>query len=104
MLMSMKKEASGRRSAKVEVEDLANQSAAERRSAEAELGGLIDKLVPAHRRLSPTRFIDLEAAATLARLKIASLIDEAIALNSVPFATAGRGSVVIRSTSAKKVA
>ena len=47
------------------------------------------------------RSIDMEGASTLARPEVASLIDEAIARNPVPFARAGRGSVVIRSTSAK---
>lgn len=47
------------------------------------------------------RSIDVEGASTLARPAVASLIDEAIAHNRVPFARAGRGSVVIRSTSAK---
>ena len=51
---------------------------------------------------SQVRFIDLESVSTLARPEVASLIDEAIARNGVPFANAGRGSVVIRSTSAKK--
>src|SRR5205809_336912 len=49
-----------------------------------------------------TRSINLEGASTLARPAVARLIDEAIARNRVPFARAGRGSVVIRSTSAKK--
>jgi hypothetical protein len=49
-----------------------------------------------------TRSINVEGASTLARPEIASLIDAAIAHNSVPFATSGRGSVIIRSTSAKK--
>jgi hypothetical protein len=49
-----------------------------------------------------TRSINLEGASTLARPEVARLIDEAIARNRVPFAHAGRGSVVIRSTSAKK--
>src|SRR2546423_5173406 len=49
-----------------------------------------------------TRSINLEGASTLARPEVARLIDEAIARNRVPFAPAGRGSVVIRSTSAKK--
>ena len=49
-----------------------------------------------------TRSINLEGASTLARPEVACLIDEAIARNRVPFALAGRGSVVIRSTSAKK--
>jgi hypothetical protein len=48
------------------------------------------------------RSITVEDASTLARPEVARLIDEAIALNRVPFARAGRGSVVIRSTSAKK--
>lgn len=47
------------------------------------------------------RWIELEGASTLARPTVANLIDEAIARNSVPFASAGRGSVVIRSASAK---
>ena len=49
-----------------------------------------------------TRWIDMEGASTLARPAVACLIDEAIARNRVPFAPAGRGSVAIRSTSAKK--
>jgi hypothetical protein len=49
-----------------------------------------------------TRWIDVEGAPTLARPEIVSLIDEAIDSNRVPFARTGRGSVVIRSTSAKK--
>lgn len=48
------------------------------------------------------RFIDLESASTLARPPVARLIEEAIAHNRVPFASAGRGSVIIRSASAKK--
>jgi hypothetical protein len=49
-----------------------------------------------------TRWISVEGASTLARPAVARLIDAAIARNRVPFARAGRGSVVIRSTSAKK--
>ena len=49
-----------------------------------------------------TRSINLEGASTLARPEVARLIDEAIARNPVPFEDAGRGSVVIRSTSANK--
>ena len=49
-----------------------------------------------------TRSINVEGASTLARAEVVHLIDEAIARNRVPFARAGRGSVVIRSTSAKK--
>jgi hypothetical protein len=51
---------------------------------------------------SQTRFINVEGASTLARPEVARLIGEAIDLNRVPFAPVGRGSVVIRSTSAKK--
>ena len=47
------------------------------------------------------RWIAVESAATLVRSAVASLIDEAIAHNKVPFANAGRGSVVIRSASGK---
>jgi hypothetical protein len=172
--MSVKKEASGRRSAQVEVEVPGSpQSAVARRSAEAELRTLIAKFAPTHLRLigamrrslrkrlptahelvyeyrdwfvisyspndhgyegvlgirasadgvklffnyakelpdpakllqgsgSLVRSIDMEGASTLARPEVVCLIDEAIAHNSVPFASAGRGSVVIRSTSAKK--
>ena len=48
------------------------------------------------------RSVDVEGASTLARPEVARLIDDAIARNPVPFARGGRGSVVIRSTSAKK--
>ena len=172
--MSVKKEASGRRSVQVEVEvPGSNESAVERRSAEAQVRTLIDKFAPAHLRLlgamrrslrkrlptahevvyeyrdwfvisySPNehgyegvlgirasadgvklflnyakelpdpakllqgsgnqmRSINVEGASTLARPEVARLIDEAIARNQVPFASAGRGPVVIRSTSAKR--
>jgi len=49
-----------------------------------------------------TRSINLEGASTLARPEVARLIDEALARNRVPFARAGRGSVIIRSASAKQ--
>ena len=172
--MSVKEKASERRSVKVEVEVPGNtQSAAARRSAEAQVRTLIAKFAPAHLRLigamrrslrkrlptahevvyeykdffvisySPNergyegvlairasangvrlyfnsgkglpdpekllqgsggqvRSIDVEGASTLARPAVARLIDEAIARNRVPFARAGRGSVVIRSASAKQ--
>ena len=172
--MSVKKEASGRRSVQVEVEVPGSpQSAVARRSAEAQLRTLIAKFAPAHLRLigamrrwlrkrlptahevvyeyhdfvvisySPnergyegvlairasanevklyfnrgkelsdpakllqgsgkqTRLINVEGASTLARPEVARLIDEAIGRNRVPFASAGRGSVVIRSASAKQ--
>ncbi len=51
---------------------------------------------------SQTRWILVEGASTLARPAVACLIEEAIARNLVPFAPAGRGAVVIRSTAAKK--
>jgi hypothetical protein len=172
--MSVKKKPSGRRSAPVEVKvPGSTQSAAERRSAEAELRMLITKFAPAHVRLvgamrrwllkrlptahevvyeyrdcvvvsyspnekgyegvfgirasangvklyfnrgnelsdpakllqgsgSQTRSIEVEGASTLSRPEVARLIEESIARNPVPFAHAGRGSVVIRPTSAKK--
>ena len=172
--MSVKKEPSARRFVQVEVEvPGSTQSAAARRSAEAQLRTLIAKFAPAHLRLvaavrrslrkrlptahevvyeyrdsfvisySPnergyegvlairasangvmlyfnrgkelpdpekllqgsgkqTRSIDVEGASTLARPAVARLIDEALARNRVPFERAGRGSVVIRSTSAKQ--
>ena len=49
-----------------------------------------------------TRWILVEGASTLARPAVVRLADEAIACNRVPFAEAGRGSVVIRSKSPKK--
>jgi hypothetical protein len=172
--MSVKTAASGRRSVQAEGEVPGNtQSAAARRSAEAELRTLIDKFAPAHLRLIGTlrrslrkrlptahelvyeyrdwfvisyspnehgyegvlairgsasgvklyfnrgkelsdpakllqgsgtqaRSINVEGASTLARPEVVRLIDEAIARNRVPFARAGRGSVVIHSTSAKQ--
>lgn len=47
-----------------------------------------------------TRWIHLEGASLLARPEVANLVDKALALNRVPFASAGRGPVVIRSASA----
>jgi hypothetical protein len=172
--MSVKKEASGRRSIRIKAEGPAStQSAVARRTAEAELHALIDKFAPAHLRLigtirrclrkrlptahevvyeyanqgavvisyspnehgydgvlairgdadgvklyfnqgkdlpdpakllqgsSQTRWIHVEGASTFARPAVVRLIDEALAHNRVPFARAGRGSVVIRSSSAK---
>jgi hypothetical protein len=50
-----------------------------------------------------TRWIQLEGASTVARPEVTRLIDEAVARNRVPFARAGRGSVVMSpSTSAKQ--
>jgi len=49
-----------------------------------------------------TRWIHVEGASTLARPAVASLIDEAIARNGVPFAPAGRGSVVDRAASQRR--
>jgi hypothetical protein len=51
---------------------------------------------------SQTRWINVEGASTLTRPEVTSLIDEAITHNPVPFARAGRGSVAIRSSSAKQ--
>jgi hypothetical protein len=48
------------------------------------------------------RSIHLEGASTLARPPVVRLIDEAIARNRVPFARTGRGTLVIRSGSAKQ--
>jgi hypothetical protein len=48
------------------------------------------------------RWIQVEGASTLARPAVAHLIDEAIARNHVPFAPTGRGTVVIRSASARQ--
>ncbi|HQR06021.1 MAG TPA: DUF1801 domain-containing protein [Gemmatales bacterium] len=47
------------------------------------------------------RWIEVESVSTLARPAVASLIEEAITNNIVPFARAGRGPVIIRSASAK---
>jgi len=49
-----------------------------------------------------TRWIDLEGASTLASPEVVRLIEAAIALNRVPFAHTGRGSVVMSPSSAKK--
>jgi hypothetical protein len=51
---------------------------------------------------SQTRWIHLEGASTLARPAVEHLVDEAIARNRVPFASTGRGPVVVRSTLAKQ--
>lgn len=51
---------------------------------------------------SQARFIDVAGASTLTRPTVASLIAEAISRNRVPFAGSGRGSLVIRETSAKR--
>lgn len=172
--MRVKKQPSKSRSAKVEAEASGvSQTAAARRSAEAELRTLIDTYAPMHLKLigamrkalrkrlptarevvyeyanlgavvisySPneqgyagvlairatadgvkfyfnqgkdlpdpgkllqgtgqTRFINVESASTLASPEVTSLIEEAIARNTVPFADEGRGSVIIRSTAKK---
>jgi antitoxin component HigA of HigAB toxin-antitoxin module len=49
-----------------------------------------------------TRWINVESGSALAHPEVVRLIDEAMARNREPFASAGRGSVVIRSTSAKQ--
>ncbi len=48
------------------------------------------------------RWIDVEGASTLARPAVVRLVDDAIARSPKPFARAGRGPVVIRTTRAKK--
>lgn len=48
------------------------------------------------------RFLQIEGASTLTRPEVVRLIDEAIARNPVPFASTGRGPVIIRPVSAKK--
>jgi hypothetical protein len=50
---------------------------------------------------SQMRALNVENESTLARPEVARLIDEVIARNPVPFASAGDGSVVIRSKSTK---
>jgi hypothetical protein len=64
--------------------------------------GLPDPAKLLHGSAAQVRWIDLEGASTLARPEVVRLIDEALARNEVPFARTGRGSVVIRSTTAKK--
>ena len=59
-----------------------------------------DKLLRGSGKLA--RFIHIEGASALRHPAVARLIDEAIARSRVPFATTGRGPVVIRSTSARK--
>lgn len=48
------------------------------------------------------RWIALESASMLRRPAVATLFDETLARNDVPFAPAGRGTVVVRSTAARK--
>lgn len=50
------------------------------------------------------RSIDMESASTLTRPAVASLLNEAIARNTVPFSLTSPGPIVIRSASAKKPA
>ena len=49
-----------------------------------------------------TRWLHIEGASTLVRPAVAGLLDAAIARNEVPFASTGRGPVVIRAVSAKQ--
>jgi hypothetical protein len=49
-----------------------------------------------------TRWTHVEGASTLARPAVARLIDEALSLNRVPFALAGRGSVVLSASTKKR--
>lgn len=59
-----------------------------------------DKLLKGSAKL--VRFIQIESAATLRRAAVVDLIDEALVRNSVPFAATGRGTVVVRPTTARK--
>jgi hypothetical protein len=49
-----------------------------------------------------TRSLHLEGASTLARRAVVQLIDAAVARSRAPFARTGRGTLVIRSISAKQ--
>lgn len=49
-----------------------------------------------------TRFLAVDGKSTLERAEVLTLVDEAIARNRIPFAETGRGSVIIRSTLAKR--
>lgn len=49
-----------------------------------------------------TRWIPVERTATLTLPAVVDLVNAALAHNAVPFAPSGRGSVVVRSTSAKR--
>jgi hypothetical protein len=53
------------------------------------------------RGTAQARWLQLEGASTLARPEVAQLADAAITRNRVPFATTGRGTVVIRSEAVK---
>lgn len=64
--------------------------------------GLPDPAKLLHGTGKQVRFINLENASTLERPDVATLIDAALARNPVPYPTAGRGSVVIRSTAASQ--
>ena len=57
-----------------------------------------DKLLRGSGKLA--RFISVESPSTLRRAAVAALIDAAIAHGRVPYATMGRGPIVIRSTTA----
>ena len=48
------------------------------------------------------RSIELDGASTLDRPEVLRLVDEALARNPVPYATSGRGQLVIRPTAASK--
>jgi hypothetical protein len=48
------------------------------------------------------RWIETKGAATLARPEVAALVETAIASTRVPFEAAGRGSVIVRETTASK--
>ena len=48
------------------------------------------------------RSIELDGASMLDRPEVLRLVDEALARNPVPYATSGRGQLVIRPTAASK--
>lgn len=48
------------------------------------------------------RWIPVESASTLKRAAVVALMEAAMALNKIPFAKTGKGSVVVRETTAKK--
>jgi hypothetical protein len=48
------------------------------------------------------RWIPVETAATLRRPAVTALVEAALAANRVPYATTGRGPIVVRLTTAKK--
>jgi hypothetical protein len=62
--------------------------------------GLPDPEKLLHGSGNQTRWMQLEGEYTLIRPAVARLVEEAVARNRVPFALEGRGSVVVRSSTA----